>query len=261
MNWVWSLRLRPSVKFVLLALADAADDNGHCWPSVATIANKTCLEDRSVQRILSKVKIDGLLEIERRYKNDGAPTSNRYRLAMKTSGDKTSPSPTPADCQGVVAGVSSPGDASVIQTTSDPSNESKPLQPASCCGSGAELIYPKQLSSREIVLATQRLIELPSELAQEILDELAARLSAGQVRGAPLSYLRTLVARTKDGSFVAEAGVRIAAAREREREQLLARQTQPASYMLSREESKKRIEALRLTMARSTKSYQESQNG
>ena len=260
MNWVWSLRLRPSVKFVLLALADAADDSGICWPSIPTIAKKTCLDVRSVQRILSKVTKDGLLNIERRYGNHGTQTSNRYRLTMKKIEDDKTPPSTPADCQGVVAGVSPLGDASVIQTTSDPSNESKPLQPANCCG-GAELIYPKQLSSREIVLATQRLIELPSELAQEILDELAARLSAGQVRGAPLSYLRTLVARTKDGSFVAEAGVRIAAAREREREQLLARQTQPASHMLSREESKKRIEALRLTMARSTKSYQESQNG
>ena len=258
MNWVWALRLRPSVKFVLLALADAADDNGVCWPSVPTIANKTCLEDRSVQRILSSVKRDGLLEIERRYRKDGTPTSNRYRLTMKIGGDKTPPHPAPADCQGVVAVVPPPGDASATQTTTESSVNRELLQPASC---GSDLIFPKQLSDREIVLAGQRLIGLPPELAQEILDELAARLSAGQVRGAPLSYLRTLVARTKDGSFVAEAGVRIAAAREREREQLLARQAQPASHMLSREESKKRIEALRLTMARRTKSYQESQNG
>ena len=26
MNWAWQLRLKPTIKFVLMALADAADD-------------------------------------------------------------------------------------------------------------------------------------------------------------------------------------------------------------------------------------------
>ena len=254
---MWALRLRPSIKFVLLALADAADDKGICWPSVPTIANKTCLDDRSVQRILNNVRNCGLLKIERRFGNHGTQTSNRYCLTMKIGGDKTPPT-TPANCQGGMVAVSPSGDASVTQTTTESSVNRELLQPASC---GSDLIFPKQLSDREIVLAGQRLIGLPPELAQEILDELAARLYAGQVRGAPLSYLRTLVARTKDGSFVAEVGIRVAAAREREREQLLAKQTQQPGEMLSREENKKRIEALRLTMARTPKNHQESQNG
>ena len=250
MNWVWSLRLRPSVKFVLLALADAADDSGLCWPSIPTIAKKTCLDDRSVQRILNNVKDGGFLEIERRYGNHGTQTSNRYRLTMKIDGDKTPPLAT-AHCREVMAAVSPHSDTSTTQTTTEPSIESKPPQPSISRG-GGDLVFPKQLSSREIELATQRLIGLSPELAQEILDELAARLSAGQVRGAPLSYLRTLVMRAKDGSFVAEAGIRVAIAREREREQLLAKQAQPVSEMVSREEGRKLIEALRQTLARTS---------
>ena len=38
MNWAWGLPLKPSVKFVLLALADASDDAGYCWPSIPTLA-------------------------------------------------------------------------------------------------------------------------------------------------------------------------------------------------------------------------------
>lgn len=247
------------MKFVLLALADAADDTGICWPSISTLANKTCLDDRSVQRILSNVKRDGLLDVERRYRKDGAPTSNRYRLTMQIGGgDKTPPPTSPADCRGVVAPLPPPGDASATQTTTEPSVEPKPPQPTSC-GSG-NLIFPKQISPKETALATQRLFGLPPELAQEILDELAARLNAGVVRGSPLGYLRALISRAKDGSFRPEAGVRVATARERERERLLAEQTQPASHMLSRAENKNRIEALRQTMARSTKN-KESQNG
>ncbi|MHB8257123.1 MAG: helix-turn-helix domain-containing protein [Acidiferrobacterales bacterium] len=39
-----------------MALADAYDDDGYCWPSVQTLARKTCLDDRSVQRILNQLK-------------------------------------------------------------------------------------------------------------------------------------------------------------------------------------------------------------
>lgn len=30
MNWAWQLRLKSAIKFVLMALADAADDEGYC---------------------------------------------------------------------------------------------------------------------------------------------------------------------------------------------------------------------------------------
>ena len=46
------------------------------------------------------------------------------------------------------------------------------------------------------------------------MDELAARLNANKVTGAPLSYLRSLINRAKVGQFMPEAGIRIASARE-----------------------------------------------
>ena len=47
-----------------------------------------------------------------------------------------------------------------------------------------------------------------------MLDELAARLNAKKVTGAPLSYLRSLITRAKTGQFMPEAGIRVASARE-----------------------------------------------
>lgn len=75
-------------------------------------------------------------------------------------------------------------------------------------------IFPKQLTSQERDIAKPQLDVIDSALAQAVLDELAARLNANKVTGAPLSYLRSLITRAKSGQFTPEAGIRVAAARE-----------------------------------------------
>ncbi len=223
MNWAWGLRLKPNVKFVLMALADACDDEGYCWPSVPTLARKTSLNDRSVQRILNQLKANGLIRVEPRYRKDGSLTSNGYRLPLDPPGDRLSP-PLPAACHQVVTPVSPPGDARVTLTTIEHTHQPKPppLRQSAPAGEGGrgDLIYPKQLCPKEVVLARRKLDLLPPILAQELLDELAGRLAAKAVRGAPLSYLRALIARAETGTFTPEGGVRVAQARERQREPL-----------------------------------------
>ena len=44
---------------VLLAMADFADDEGLCWPSIPVIAQKARLEERHVYNVLRKLKADG----------------------------------------------------------------------------------------------------------------------------------------------------------------------------------------------------------
>lgn len=48
-------------RFVLLALADFANDAGECWPSVDAIAAKTCLKERGVRQILRRLEDAGWL--------------------------------------------------------------------------------------------------------------------------------------------------------------------------------------------------------
>jgi hypothetical protein len=79
-----------------------------------------------------------------------------------------------------------------------------------------DYIFPKQLTLQEREIAKPQLDVIDSLLAQAVLDELAARLNANKVTGAPLSYLRSLIARAKIGQFMPEAGIRVAAVRELE---------------------------------------------
>ena len=92
MDWAWDQRLPPSLKLVLMALADAADDEGQCWPSVRTIAVKCCISERTVQRVMKEFKAMGLLLSESRQTSSGRQTSHCYFLNVNCYPDKLSPS-------------------------------------------------------------------------------------------------------------------------------------------------------------------------
>ena len=61
MTAVWEIALPDSEKIVLLALADAANDEGHCWPSIATIARKASKSVRTVQIVIQRLIAGGHL--------------------------------------------------------------------------------------------------------------------------------------------------------------------------------------------------------
>lgn len=77
MNAVWSSQLpdsvsknkRSTVKIVLLKLADNANDNGKCWPSIPRIAHETELSERSVIRSLDSLKASNLIHVNTHRKN------------------------------------------------------------------------------------------------------------------------------------------------------------------------------------------------
>lgn len=52
MTDVWAIDLPDSQKIVLLALADCANDEGHCWPSMATLSKKCSKGERTVQGVI-----------------------------------------------------------------------------------------------------------------------------------------------------------------------------------------------------------------
>lgn len=67
-EWVsWVLDRSPtcggSARLVLVILAERADKDGFCWPSVADIARRACLQERRTQIILRRLKIDGQIRI------------------------------------------------------------------------------------------------------------------------------------------------------------------------------------------------------
>jgi hypothetical protein len=69
MTLVWQVDLPDSEKIVLLALADCANDEGGCWPSIATIARKCSKSERTVQSCIRSLESNGhLTRIEARGK-------------------------------------------------------------------------------------------------------------------------------------------------------------------------------------------------
>ncbi len=244
MNWAWKQQVAPTVKLVLMSLADAADDHGVCWPSLPTVARKCNISPRTVRRMVRELVAGGLLRCEPRFRHDGSSSSNRYTLALE-GGDKLSGAP--------VTTVRTPGPGcregedshDCPRTTSEPSIESPqpPLVPSLTVvpvtappanvagdhdhgGSGdrgddhhddRRLEYPPGLSETERAAARQKLRSLPADLAQQLLDELAGRMRAGSIRVSPLAYLRGLVTRAGAGNFTPEVALQIADNRQRRR--------------------------------------------
>jgi len=116
-----------SERFVLLALADNANDDGECWPSVATIARKTCMAERSVRRVFKRLCESGWLAIEA---GGGRKNCNLYRIKTLTLGQ---PDQRSAPCKNPDPGSLNPdpgslnpdpGSAEPSRTIIEPSLES-----------------------------------------------------------------------------------------------------------------------------------------
>lgn len=83
MNLVWGSTLKGSSKrFVLLALADRADDEGYCWPSVASICAKTGLCEKTVDRVRRGLEADRILLQETRWRSRGDRDTNGYWINL-----------------------------------------------------------------------------------------------------------------------------------------------------------------------------------
>ena len=61
MTAAWALDLPTGEKIVLLSLADNANDSGHCWPSMATIAKRAGMTQRGAQLIVQRLEAKGHL--------------------------------------------------------------------------------------------------------------------------------------------------------------------------------------------------------
>lgn len=61
----WPLQMDVSAKAVLIALADNANDAGKCWPSLDTIARRTCLHRSNVIHAIERLEAMGHLSVDR----------------------------------------------------------------------------------------------------------------------------------------------------------------------------------------------------
>jgi hypothetical protein len=57
----WPLQMSPTQKAVLVSLADQANDQGVCWPSLDTISTRTCLGRTAVIEAIKWLEAEGLI--------------------------------------------------------------------------------------------------------------------------------------------------------------------------------------------------------
>ncbi|MFB0711440.1 helix-turn-helix domain-containing protein [Buttiauxella noackiae] len=69
-------------KLVLLKLADNANDQGECWPSVAYISDQCEMSERSVQNHIAQLAEDGFLWVEERRQTGAKNLTNVYHLTI-----------------------------------------------------------------------------------------------------------------------------------------------------------------------------------
>ena len=80
MSQVWERPdLDPYERLILLALADHADDDGVCYPSISRLVDRTGMAERGVQKVLKRLAEKGHLSVET---NAGRNGTNRYSIAL-----------------------------------------------------------------------------------------------------------------------------------------------------------------------------------
>jgi len=74
----------PTAKLVLIALADHANADGECWPSMGRIAQIAGISDRQVSRHIQTLVDAGLVEKVDRRRRNGYLGSWNYRVLYQT---------------------------------------------------------------------------------------------------------------------------------------------------------------------------------
>lgn len=69
-----------SAKLVLIALAERANDDGQCFPSIAKLAEALHLSEAQIHRRIRMLREDGIVEVTPRYDGQGRQTSNSFKL-------------------------------------------------------------------------------------------------------------------------------------------------------------------------------------
>lgn len=234
-NIAWDIKMSPTMKLVLLALCDWANDFGFCFPSMLTLANKACISKRQCQRIMSELISMALISVVGN--QQGGAGSRRYQINVAglregnpdEGGDKSSPvaqvSPVP-----VTKGHKG-SDANVARTKSNHQSD-PPLQDASHPINWSHLPH---LSEKEREVVVDILDGVAESQHQHIVDELAGALSAKAIKAQWPGWLRGVVRRALAGAFVPNHALAIQRDRQR-----MAREVEEAD--MRRVEEKRRLD-------------------
>jgi hypothetical protein len=78
-----------NARLILLALADCANEEGTCWPSISTISNMANVYEQTTRKYIGAMERIGLLSVEDRFDKNGRRTSNIYKINLEKLGEDT----------------------------------------------------------------------------------------------------------------------------------------------------------------------------
>ena len=215
MNLAWDMQMSPTMKLVLLALCDWANDSGFCFPGMLTLANKACISKRQCQRIMRELISMTLISVVGNQL--GGMGSRRYQInvaglregSLGGSGDKLSPvvqaSPAP------MTKKRKSSDTGVARTKSNHQFD-PPLQETSYSIDWSHL---SQVSEEERAVVVDMLDGIAESQRQAIVDELAGALRAKAIKAQWPGWLRGVVRQAKAGAFVPNHALAIQRDRQR----------------------------------------------
>ena len=118
MALVWDSTVPAPERFTLLALADRADEDGQCWPSIPTLAKKCRTGESTIRRHLKALKKLGVITIDQRWNASSVYTISLPKLRELVDED---PSQDDTPCQ--IDTPSQSGTPSQIDTPSVPAGQ------------------------------------------------------------------------------------------------------------------------------------------
>ena len=74
--------LPPRAKSLYMYLKDRSNKDGECWPAIKNISKDTSMSVSTVKRAMTDLISHGLLSKEKRSRENGGDTSNRYFLKI-----------------------------------------------------------------------------------------------------------------------------------------------------------------------------------
>lgn len=104
LNWAWEQTpLTTTQKLVLAALADRADDDGECWPSIRWIVDKCQpITEQTAKRAVADLAKQGLVtKVERKRKANGDYSVWIYRLPIAQVTSDTCAGVADDQCAGI----------------------------------------------------------------------------------------------------------------------------------------------------------------
>ena len=127
----WALSgMSSTQKLVLISLADQANDDGVCWPSIPRTVKRTCLSERAVRAAIRELEMLGILETTSR-----SGTSSVYKIDAKKYADLSS---TPAPDAAPAPDAGNPGTTCRPPRHHVPPNRNRTIKEPSEAGASAK---------------------------------------------------------------------------------------------------------------------------